>query len=95
MLFGRRTLNVDVDLNIRTVSIERVRVTKFIGVNINVLINWNYHVKYVKSKLSKSTAILNRCSQLVDRNTMYVLYCSIFLAIFNILLRDLGKYVPN
>ena len=47
--------------------------------NIDELLNWRYHIKYVKAKLSKSAAVMYRCSQLVDRTTMHMLYCSIFM----------------
>ena len=79
MLFGKRLLNTDIVIRIRNVIIEKVRVAKFLGVHIAELLNWNYHIKYVKSKLAKSSAILYRCSQSINRTTMYILYCAIFL----------------
>ena len=79
MLFGKRLLNTDIVIRIRNVIIERVRVAKFIGVHIDELLNWNCHIKYVKSRLAKSSAILYRCSQFINRTTMYILYCAIFL----------------
>ena len=79
MLFGKRLLNTDIVIRIRNVIIERVRVAKFLGVHIDELLNWNCHIKYVKSKLAKSSAILYRCSQFINRTTMYILYCALFL----------------
>ena len=46
---------------------------------VDDLFNWNGHIKYVKSKLSKSTAIIYRCNHLLDQNSMYILYCSLIL----------------
>ena len=71
MPFGNRILSEDVVINIQNVNIERVRVAKFWGVYVDDLLNWNVHIKYVKSKLSKSKY---RCSHLFDRNSMYILY---------------------
>ena len=90
MLFGNRMLSEDVVINIQNVNIEGVRTAKFVGVYVDDLLNWNVHVKCVKSKLSKSTAVMYRCSYLLDRNSMYILYCSMFsvFALFNILCRN-------
>ena len=43
---------------IRNVNIERVRVVKFLGVNVDDLLNWIYRITYVKSKLSRSVGIM-------------------------------------
>ena len=54
-LFGNCMLSEDVVINIQNVNIERVGVrAKFLGVYVADLLNWNVHIKYVKSKLSKS-----------------------------------------
>ena len=53
ILFGKRTLSRDVVMHIRNVNIERVRVVKFLGVYVGDLLNWNYDITCVKSKLSK------------------------------------------
>ena len=52
MLFGN--LNAQFDIVINGISINRVHVAKFLGVLIDEKLNW----KDVKSKLSKSSAIL-------------------------------------
>ena len=58
MLFGNLMLSEDVVINIQNVNIERVRVATFLGAYVDDLLNWNVHIKYVQSKLSKSTAIM-------------------------------------
>ena len=53
-------------------------VVKFLGVYVDDLLNWNYHIKYVKSKLSKSLGIMYKCSHLLNRSSMHILYCAPF-----------------
>ena len=79
ILFGKRMLSRDVVIHIRNVNIERVRVVKFLGMYVDDLLNWNYHITYVKSKLSKSIGIICRYSHLLNRSSMHILYCSLLL----------------
>ena len=51
-------LNAQFDITINGISISRVRVAKFLGILIDEKLNWKDHIANVKSKLSKSTAIL-------------------------------------
>ena len=60
-------------------SRERVRVAKFLGVLIDEHLNWKPHIASVQSKLSKTTAILYKCSQIIDSCSMRIIYCSVFL----------------
>ena len=78
MLF-RNTTAIDTELYINGVCLERVRVAKFIGVLLDEQLNWKPHIASVQSKLSKTTAILYKCSQVIDSCSKRFLYCSIFL----------------
>ena len=64
------------------------------GVFIVNLLNWNAHIKHVQSKLLKSASIMYRCSHLLDRNSMCILYNPLFV-IFKLLCRNLGKHVSD
>jgi len=44
-------------------------VTQFLGVFIDEHLNWKAQIKYVKSKLSKSTDTLHKCSHLFHINS--------------------------
>ena len=71
---------------------------EFLGVYVDDLLNWNVHIKYVKSNLSKSTAIMYRCSNLLDRNNMYIhniLWCSLFLPYLTYCLEIGGQPWPS
>ena len=76
MLFGNLNAQFDITINI---SISRVRVAKFLGILIDEQLNWKDHIANVKSKLSKSTAILYKCSHVIDSQSMHILYSSLFL----------------
>ena len=78
MLFRNNTA-IDTELSINGVCLERVRFAKFLGVLIDEHLNWKPHIASVQSKLSKTTAILDKCSQIIDSRSMRILYCSIFL----------------
>ena len=52
---------------------------KFLGVLIDEKLSWKDHIANVKSKLSKSTAILYKCSQVIDSQSMHILYSSLLL----------------
>ena len=78
MLF-RNITAIDTELYINGVCLQRVRVATFIGVLLDEQLNWRPHIASVQSKLSKTTAILYKCSQVIDSCSMRILYCSIFL----------------
>ena len=81
MLF-RNITATDTELYINGVCLERVQVAQCIGVTLLLLdeqLNWRPHIASVQSKLSKTTAILYKCSQVIDSCSMRILYCSIFL----------------
>ena len=65
--------NVQIDL-------ETVEVVKFLGVIIDEQLNWKAHIASIKCK---TTAILYKCSQLIDPQSMRILYCSVFLPYIN------------
>jgi len=48
ILFGKRLLSRDVVIHIQNVNIEGVRVVNFLGMYVDDLLNWNYHITYVK-----------------------------------------------
>ena len=54
ILFGRsRCIADNVSITMGKSPISRVKVTKFVGVNIDENLTWKDHISVVKSKLSK------------------------------------------
>ena len=56
--------------------INIVGVPEFLGVMIDDTLIWKHHIDLVKSKLSRSCAIMYRASFLIDRRGVHVLYYS-------------------
>ena len=79
MLFGGKTTNIEVKLNLNNVEIERVYETKFLGVIIDDKVCWKPHIKYVKQKLSKSISILYKTRDLLNKNCLHLLYFSLVM----------------
>ena len=93
MLFGN--LNAQFDITINGISISRVRVAKFLGILIDEKLNWKDHIANVKSKLSKSTAILYKCSRVIDSQSMHILYSSLFLPYISYCSEIWGNTYPS
>ena len=74
-------MTVDISVKINKETINRVNVTKFLGVMIDDKLNWKNHICLVKSKLSNSCAVMYRASFLIDTCGMHILYYSLFLYI--------------
>ena len=49
---------INQDIKINNISIDRVHSTKFLGVYIDSKLNWSEHIKYIRAKLSKSIGII-------------------------------------
>ena len=59
MVFTPRNKIVnDIDICINDVRIERVYVTKFLGIQIDSLLNWKKHIDYICKKLSRYVGII-------------------------------------
>ena len=74
ILFGNRKQNEDLDITINNVKIDRVYVTKFLGVLIDSNLNWKEHIDGINNKISKSIAIIYKASKILNINSLYTLY---------------------
>ena len=76
--FATHYLSLDVlktsELSIIGVGLERARVATFLAVLIDEQLSWKPHITSVQNTLSKTTAILYNCSQIVDSCAMRILY---------------------
>ena len=64
-------------------TIENVQVSKFLGLYVDDRLNWKQHIDYVQTKLSKTTAIMNKMRNLLHENALRTLYSSLFLPHLN------------
>ena len=79
MLFTNCRREQNVSISINNSEIDMVYKTKFLGVVIDSKLNWKDHVAMVKSKLSKSIAIMHKAKHLLERRSGMILYFSLVL----------------
>ena len=59
-------------------------------------LNWKEHIEVIKNKISKSIAIIHKASKLLNTNSLYTLYCSLFLPYLNYCAEIWGNtYITN
>ena len=79
MFFGNHILKTHVSIHISKEEISKVEFNTFLGVLIDNKLTWKKHISMIKSKLSKSCAIMYRASFVIDKCGMLMLYHSLFL----------------
>ena len=60
-------------------EIERIQEIKFLGVILDNKVCWKPHVRYIRAKLAKCSAILWKTKHILDCKSLYTLYHSLFL----------------
>ena len=91
MLFGNCKRDTEACISIEGVNIERVFEIKFLGVIIDDKISWKPHIKYLQSKISRSISVINKAKMFLDFDSLYILYCSLVPALFNVLCGSMGQ----
>ena len=96
MLFRNRNTVTDIKIYIKNHIIDRAAVTKFLRILIDEGLNWKEHINLIKSKLSKTVSIVGRCKNILDKEALYILYCTLFLPYINYCSEAWGNtYVSN
>ena len=87
MMFRRTRIkhNTNFKIIINNDIVDYKNNTKFLGVIIDNKLNWDAHILYIKSKISKSIGILLKIRKILQNNTMrnmyftfiypYLIYC--------------------
>ena len=71
--------NATIQVSIKNGNIKRVYVTKFLGILIDDRLNWKEPISLICSKLSKCIAIIYKSKQLLDKESLVMLYDSLFV----------------
>lgn len=81
MIFGKRDKHLDIqtEVEIDGVKLERVYENIFLGVIIDHNLCWKPHIKYVRSKLSRTIGILCKTRHILNYKSLYTLYCTLVL----------------
>ena len=66
----------DIEIKIYGTRIQRVYVTKFLGVQIDAHLTWKSHIDYTCSKLSKCVGILAKARKKLSKSSLINLYYS-------------------
>ena len=79
MVFTNRSVSIPVVIKLCGLTIDRVNVTKFLGVLIDQSLNWKVHIEDLCLKLRKSTSIIFKASLVINSDACRTLYCTLFL----------------
>ena len=83
MIFGNKIFEENYMISINGMNINRVYVTKFLGVHIDSKLNWNEHISVIKTKVAKNVSIMNRVKHGLINSALYSLYCTLILSYLN------------
>ena len=80
MILTRNRVNKDeYELKIRNDAFQRVNVVKYLGIMIDDHLNFDDHLKYIVTKISRKVGITARSTKLVNKNCEIKLYNRIIL----------------
>ena len=79
MIFGNKRYEENDMVSINGMNINRVYVTKFLGVHTDSKLNWNEHIRVIKTKVAKNVSIMNRVKHCLISSALYSLYCTLIL----------------
>ena len=83
MIFGNKQCEDSHVVSINGMNIERVYVTKFLGVHIDSHLNWGEHINHIKSKISKNVSIMRRVKHVLIKSALYSLYSTLVMPYLN------------
>ena len=95
MIFGRSNQPDHHRVYIDNIVIERVNCNKFLGVIIDSKLSWSDHVSYIRHKMSKNLSLMYRVKWLLNHSALYMIYCTLVLPLYQLLLRNMGEYVQD
>lgn len=70
----RKTLSNLPDLVMDVNVIERVDSFKYLGIHLDCILSWDYHIKKLAGKISTMCGILKRISHFVPRKVLFMFY---------------------
>ena len=82
MVLSRKKIN-NSPVCINGTNIERVYITKFLGVHIDYQLDWTDHIKRIKNKIAKNVSVMNRGKHLLNSHALHSLYCTLIMPYLN------------
>ena len=83
MVLSRKKINNTLTVSINGTNIERVYITRFLGVLIDHQLDWTDHIKMIKNKIAKNVSVMNRVKHLLNSHALYSLYCTLIMPYLN------------
>ena len=83
MLFSFKRGNPRLELNVKSVLLENKNEVKFLGVYIDSKLNWKSHISFLRSKISKSIAILKLLKFIYPTKILRTIYMSLIYSHLN------------
>ena len=74
----RKSLSLDFELLMGEHKIERTNCYKYLGLWVDENLNWNHQISILSSKLSSVCGILSKVRHYLDRNSLLLIYHSLF-----------------
>ena len=91
IIFGNRKQTDQANITINKINIERVYVTKFLGVLIDHKLNWKAHIDNICSKIARNISIIYKASKVLNTHTLRSLYCTLILPYLNYCAENWGN----
>ena len=79
IVFGSRNSNVNFNIHINNIKIDRVNDTKFLGVHIDANLSWSKHLNVIQKKVSKSIGVMSGIKNKLNEETKLTLYSTLIL----------------
>ena len=83
MVISRKQIVNNPIVSINSINIERVYITKFLGVHIDCQLDWNGHIKSIQNKIAKNVSVMNRVKHLLNSHALYSLYTTLIIPYMN------------
>ena len=87
MIFGSRPIikssNKDTDISINNEVLQNVPTYKYLGINLDQTLSYNYHLKNVINSISHKLYIFNKIRRFLDIKSSVIIYKSMILPYFD------------
>ena len=90
IIFTRSNIQKQFTITMDTHKLERVENTRYLGVQLDQKLNWNSHLKTVKSKLNSASYILSKLRHYLDVPSLKMVYYSLVYPSLNYCVTNWG-----
>ena len=81
--YKTNVIHDNIHITLDQTNLERVQMTKFLGVTIDENLTWKNHIENVSKNVSKGVGIINKLKSFVPTYILRSLYCTLILPYIN------------